>query len=208
MAESRNCPQCDSMMDYRLGEYECPSCGHREPAQAVAPKQDARGPSGPGLLRIPPPPPGTVVPGMPGSYGYQAQQEEAGGRIRDAGLEAEKKYILVYLFCYYLLIGIWGANAPMNYMFDGAAFFFVMLFSALAGCGVLYFTLHSDQSWVKYSCMGCVGLGAISNLITLIVPTASSTAMALPPALQLVSALLGLIYAGWLLFILYRDVQA
>ena len=46
--DKRQCPKCSTTMEYRLGELECPDCGHAEPARLPEANPKA---SGPGFQR-------------------------------------------------------------------------------------------------------------------------------------------------------------
>ena len=182
MADTRNCPKCDTLMDYRLGEYECPSCGHTEgSAQSVGGVQSGRGLSGPGFQQPPPPPPGGNVPGMPGSrMGYQGSPLEPGYGGGGAGagfdsLESEKNlyiYIRVGLWALLLIamivISATGAGMMAGTGVGGMmwAAVLVILLYALVDIGLLFFILKSDQTWAKYCCMGCMGLRLIGIIFS------------------------------------------
>jgi len=64
---SRSCPKCQGTMQYRLGEFECPQCHHREPAVSAAEMEAAERatPHGPGFAR-PWRPPGQPAAAKPG----------------------------------------------------------------------------------------------------------------------------------------------
>ncbi|MCB1221769.1 MAG: hypothetical protein H7A35_14220 [Planctomycetales bacterium] len=209
MAETRNCPQCDMMMDYRLGEYECPSCGHRESSKPAEAPAEQRKASGPGFKATPPPPPGMQVPGMPGSSmgGYHGSPIEPQPRQKDPGLEMEKKGILAYYVLQNLIILSWAYSSPGSALADRVGFMFLMALPLILGFVLLFFILQTDQDWLRYTCMGCIGLGILLNIYTLVGPGVMNQTMLLTPAMQYTNSLLSLAYGIWLVTILYRDMQ-
>jgi len=46
--QAKTCPKCSSVMDYRLGVYDCPQCGHTE---AKPSEQQQRNTAGPGFRK-------------------------------------------------------------------------------------------------------------------------------------------------------------
>ena len=48
--QKKTCPKCSSVMDYRLGVYDCPQCGHHEAKQIEIDPRERRA-SGPGFKR-------------------------------------------------------------------------------------------------------------------------------------------------------------
>ncbi|MEZ5339019.1 MAG: hypothetical protein R3F46_12270 [bacterium] len=207
MADNRNCPKCDTLMEYRLGEYECPGCGHTEgSAQSVSGVHSGRGLSGPGFQE-PVYPPGQTPPASQGGYRGYPEEAPRHGLISD-GLSQEKWFIIGFYIFQYLLMGAMAASGPRAADFGGAGVIFTsMLVISLIGAGILFFVLHSNQSWLKFCCMGCVGIGLISQIFTLFAPGAMRSSGMLSPTMELISTVLGLIYAGWLVSILYRDTQ-
>ncbi len=211
MVDTRNCPKCDTLMDYRLGEYECPSCGHTESgAQAVSGVPSGRSTSGPGLIAPPPPPPGAPAPGMPGSY-FGGQTSNTfdpfgGGGAGFSSLESEKNLFI------YINAGIYGliCLGCLFAVFAVGPEMLIALVAVLVGAaiqiGILIFILKSDQMWAKYCCMGCMGLRLIGVLFTLLAPQAALAATEVPSALEVVLQSVTILFDIWFFTILWRDV--
>ena len=211
MAEPRSCPKCDTLMEYRLGEYECRSCGHTESGVlAVSGVPSGRTTSGPGLLIPPPPPPGAPAPGMPGSYfGNQTKDTFdpfGGGGAGFGSLESEKNLFIyinagIYgLICLAVLVSVFAVGPEMLLVLV------MLLIGAAIQIGILFFILKSDQMWAKYCCMGCMGLRLLGVLFTLMAPQAAMAATEVPGALEVVLQAITILFDVWFFTILWRDV--
>lgn len=207
MAEQRNCPKCDTPMDYRLGEYECPSCGHTEGGAQIKQPSGGRTTSGPGLITPPPPPPLTPGPGMPGSsFGMRGGPADSYGSGRNDSLDWEKNlfiYINVAaygLICLGLLFSAFIVGMEMLAVMVG------VLVAAAIQIAILVFILKGDQMWAKYCCMGCMGLRLLGVLFSFFAPDAALAASEIPSALEVVLQAVTILFDVWFFTILYRDV--
>lgn len=219
--KSRSCPKCHTAMDFRLGEFNCPNCGHTE--LAAQPKQERQS-SGPGIRgeqqwgggqAIPPsvpPPPDTpgVTWGQPRSGAHlepSAQFSPQGGSVDSLIIE---KYIY---FAIHLVAGIiftiMAAFGIANFMpFPGGTLTAVivgLIFAEAIQLGIIWFVLFGSAIWSKWCCGGCAVIGVLGGL---------GTALGISNAAQASSgpgdAIIGTLQLAmniWLITILWRDIQ-
>lgn len=231
MAESKACPKCGTVMDFRLGMYECPQCGHDEEPSKPEPTSQS---SGPGLRREawhrsqpgtgaqapgagqPPlpgqshvPSPGTLyTPGAappPGLYG-----DEAGARVsKHSTLETEKGVyfgINVALVC----LGIIGAFIMVVSGEPSAvANLFGQVIGGAIGLGILYWIFHGASANMKLTCAGC------SAFVLMMMVFGCFAAMTMPEFKDVAAygvIMWGVIFAqvawtGWFISILWREAM-
>jgi hypothetical protein len=232
MAEKQKaCPQCGSEMSFRLGAYECPQCGHAEEDRAVvSPPVKSSGPgfrreawhrpATPGPGQQPPPEstgtmftPGAAPP--PGLYGGYGDVATTG---MYPTLETEKKVLFgLQAGCGVLgiilsLVGGIAAQAGgavlLNLIFDVVAF----------GIGIwlLWYVLFESPLWLKRACCASQGCSFAIVIFALFMAT-SPAALDMLQISQLnyslyvlavwIVLLPQLLWNGWIMFILYRDIQ-
>lgn len=194
-------------MSFRLGQYECSSCGHTEStlAEPIAKLSTRRslGGSDSDKSHVA----GNQHYNVTGTvYGAAESPSGSSERVLNPGLELEKKLLMLLYIITMLMNGIWASQSGLRFYFDAAGVVVFYIASALIGLAILYFVLQSDQTWLKYGCMGCAGLNVLIQFITLIVPSSMASSGMFSEDVTLMSGLLSLIYAGWLTSILYRDV--
>ena len=125
----------------------------------------------------------------------------------DQKLRAEKRYILLYLICFFLLLAIWVSTAKISSELSSRALLIIVIIWAVGSCGMLYFALHTNTAWVKFGCILCLGLAVIRNIATMFSPAVAAAVIVVPPGLKIAFGILGLIYAVWLISILARELS-
>jgi hypothetical protein len=233
MAEkTRTCPECGGTMAVRLGEFQCQQCGQtlpltqpEEPAARGGYGSPSYG-SGAGLQTrgeaglktrptndpgaqyrsapAPPPaaPPAYAASGAAGMYSPDARS--SGG-----SLEVEKK-VFLGLQVLWILVQVVG-----GFMADPMTGVLTLVIGAVI-LGLYYWVFMGEELWAKWACTGCLGLGAISTLVTMF---SGAGYMKLLPQLQgvsesainsflLVVGIIQLLWTGWIISILWRDIQS
>jgi len=232
-----SCPECKTPMSLRLGIYECPGCGHTQAAAAKQTRQPRsagfagrREPwqsdrdEGYTVLRQKPGQFGgslghaerqSSVPLMVGKRGVHAEEDNS--KARSLGFE-KLMFFLIWIFAslgggYYLF----DLLNTTNFMTDLKTHecIYISIFVVFVLIGVMWFTLYYDECWVKW---GMIVLSALILLIVAVfwflVLTSSANlgrinfnAGGVGLAGAVLSVLLQLAWAGWLISILYRDIQ-
>jgi hypothetical protein len=227
MAEkTKNCPQCGTSMDFRLGVYECPQCGHEEEDKAQ-PEATAAATSGPGFRKeawrrpesasqpgqVPPPQsigtiytPGAAPP--PGLYSEPSRSREP-----NSSLHTEKVvyfslqaigFVLLYILVAFALTML-GPVPDVDFNLGLGIFFSII--TNLIYMGLLWFVLFGDQVWAKYCCGGCVLLSLLISVPGMFVSAPTGYNAPGMGVFQIVYILLLIAFNLWFLSILYRDVQ-
>jgi hypothetical protein len=215
-AEKRNCPQCNTVMSYRLGEYECPSCGHSEIAAPQKQEADYGRPSDSvnraRLITPPgaPPPPsgGYNLGGQPPADMYSPETRRASGGtlLMEKNIYMGIQAVATILILVLLLI----ASAAMGDMGGGgavAAMGFSGFIGAAIGLGLLYWVLYGDTVWLKWACLGCQSIGLVIAFVGLFANNAAISATPGLRGFQLAYNLLQFGFALWFASIVYRDIQ-
>lgn len=91
----------------------------------------------------------------------------------------------------------------------------IYIVSLLIAVGVVWWALFGSETWVKWCCMGCVGIGLVSSLFNIgqsLTGMAAFSQLGVPitgalQALFLTTFILSLAWQVWFVSILYRDVQ-
>jgi hypothetical protein len=190
-------------MSFRLGQYECGSCGHIEStlAEPIA-KMSTRaslGGSDSKLGKVPHAVTGTV-------YGTSDSSQSMQETVLNPSLELEKKLLMLFYIFLMLMNGTWASHSDLRFYFEVAGVVIFYIVAALIGLAVLFIVLKSDQAWLKYGCMGCSGLSAVSQFISLFVPAGMAGSGKFSDEVILMSGMLSVIYSAWLASILYRDL--
>ena len=231
MAEEKFCPQCNTKMDYRLGVYECPSCGHTE-ERAATPAAEQKA-SGPGFRPEP---------------WQQAQQQRASGPVPAPGsIQAPSMaplagpaggtgdyynpYPTLYtekiVFFSLQVIG-WVVNGIMVLVFSsmlstmgpgtgagadlgvgtGAIILLAVIMGAIS-LGLWYLVLFTEQLWAKYCCGGCLVLLVLISIPSIFVSNQEMSGIAAPGmgSYQMISTGVSVLLWIWVLWILWRDIQ-
>ena len=224
-SKDRNCPQCRAAMDFRLGQFECPSCGHTELIEQ--PTQEEKS-SGPGFKReqqwggsggrtnvppgvAPPPAAGTV---FSSESSHTFGREDSTPPKYHSSLQTEK-HIYFGLNVLGHLVNIGGVGSSMGQ--DGAAAGFGVVFTgAIVGNLLLAYVLYGSELWPKQCCMGCTGFQVLAYLGSLFfIGTLQRDINALNQFEDLMLAggfaflfvFIGVATSAWLIWILYRDAQ-
>lgn len=222
--QSRSCPKCHEAMDFRLGEFDCPNCGHTE--SAAKPKAQSKG-SGPGFRseqqwggstgkpnvppRVAPPATGTVYsPEESHTFG----KEESRSPKPHSSLQTEK----------HVYFGITVLGSLVNVLsstFSHGLGWSVMgilenLFWAFIGLAVLAFVFFGSELWAKQCCMWwtvfqiVLVLGSfifVSSLLNRAQIGGFPGAGLLGSGLAIYAAAISIAWEAWLIWILYRDSQ-
>jgi len=231
--ETKTCPKCSSVMDFRLGEYTCGQCGHTEAKQIEQQQQQPKA-SGPGFRReqpwdkaqssmhspgaAPPPPSGTTY--QPGATGAPYEQAYGASQEYSDPLQMEKTIYFWIVVVSNILVGILnmiGQSAAGG----GASGFFAMAIGTLIGIGILYWVLFGETIWAKWCCLGC---SAIELFFLLFVAFAGGAMIAqmfsggdgmyyqpgeygMASFLYWLFILMSFAWAGWFISILWRDIN-
>jgi len=225
MAENRNCPECNTMMEYRLGMYECPSCAHTE--ERTAKPAEEHQPSGPGFRREKWQKPAQAAPAVGSGTSPEAKydmsldldEETSQPRAPLTRLDWEKRIYFwlsvtvgsVSLINDLILVvhamGIEGIWCKEVLCLRVGPFFF--------GVFLLAFVLFSGEMWAKGCCALLIIIQILSSFaaVFVVIPYigrfASGTHFA-PTFFSLpwiVGWLIDMAWGLWLLWILYRDYQ-
>jgi hypothetical protein len=183
-----------------------PNYGH----SGGAPKPQAANPQwdpGAQYRQAAPPPP---VPGAPGSMlgNYDTGATFNEGSARDS-LHIEKIIFLVVSGLISIVAGYLQVSAglpgtePLS-MLGPAAIIGSLFFGALVYCGIVSLALFVGSAGIKWTCLGCNGCGVISALIALL---GGGAMMAEMGGSNPVSTALNLGLMGWLIWLLWRDIQ-
>jgi hypothetical protein len=245
VGQTKHCPQCGSTMQFRLGEQECPSCGHVEtapPAPAVVEQekpQDWGGIKRAKLLNVPPttaPPPSSVLNrdpselyGQGGSYGgslYGAADSPAPAENSSLQMEKHIYFGLQVAGSLLTIIALIAAGSMLSALdgmpdrgalgfASGGVFIASTIIGSLIGVLLMWFVLYGTVIWVKWTCLGCVGLSTIFALIGFFMPTADlsiydqlGSAMGLGfTTFGILVRIFQLAFLGWFISILYRDIM-
>jgi len=167
-------------MIFRLGEMECPECGHYEPVEPPRPRQEARQP----LL---PPPPRPASPFL-------------GEKLVMMGI-----YVAGFLITVAILVlsrGIWTAVGDVGLTYAslvGAVIVFQLLWLAL-----LAWVLFGRFIPVKW---GCITLTVLSALVEVGNFIFSGASFSTEPS-SWVGGAIGVAMTVWLISLLLRDIDA
>jgi hypothetical protein len=174
-AEDQRCSECGSLMDFRLGLYECQQCGHTEEPPPPEPEPE-RTRHGPGFRREPwqrpgapggaaeaPPsraaPPGTFYSyaPAPGATLHDPSQPALAPASEYPTLQIEK-----HIFFGLQVLGVLGSLVlvvlgatldPYGFQRTDQYMMMVQVFwSALASVFIYWLALYGRLLWVKYCC--------------------------------------------------------
>lgn len=222
MAEPRNCPKCGTQMNFRLGEYECPQCGHYEAQIKEAQQRDET--SGPGFKQPWQPGgtrPGAVVPPPPASGtifqpGQQIRTGPGGSTVIGGAPQFELYpslnmemgiyfglHVAVTVAIIIVAFAFGGMFAGLSSSFNMSAIhallgFLVLVF--LVRLSVIWFVLYGSVIWVKWCCGGCTLIGILGAIPSIL---AVGTTAHDSPLVGLADVALSI----WFLTIVYRDIQ-
>ncbi|MDQ3023446.1 MAG: hypothetical protein M3R04_03520 [bacterium] len=162
---------------------------------------------------------GTTAPGkgMPGNAPADMYASTERVRSSDDGSLNTEKMIYFGVTCAWVALTMisgfsgYSAAQAISPMAGG----FAMLVGGLITLGLYYWVLFGEEVWGKWTCLGCTGFALLSAFGTMF--TGASALQALPQ-LQSVSAqaiqsfllvvgIIQVLWSGWLLSILWRDVQ-
>ena len=218
--KSRSCPKCQAAMDFRLGEFDCPNCGHSE--SAAQPKAERKG-SGPGFRSeqqwgggqaIPPsaPPPPTTGTVYSPEVSHSFGSEETALPKYHSSLQTEK-HVYLALAVLGSLSSAFGSTSGLG-LGGGAMAFGGSIFSSLIGLFVLAFVLYGSELWAKNCCMYWTAFQAVLTILgsfflhSFITQSGSTLGQGSGLHAGLViffGVLIGLASMAWLIWILYRD---
>jgi hypothetical protein len=202
-SRKRDCPKCGSEMVFRLGEMECPECGHHEPAEPPRPRQEARQP----LLPPPPRPPEST----PTIFGQIYSPHEYMRKERTASPFLGEKLVMMGIYVAGFLItvailvlsrGIWTAVGDVGLTYAslvGAVIVFQLLWLAL-----LAWVLFGRFIPVKW---GCITLTVLSALVEVGNFIFSGASFSTEPS-SWVGGAIGVAMTVWLISLLLRDIDA
>jgi hypothetical protein len=222
-----SCPQCGTALRMRLGELECPACGHVQPAAGGAAarekSQDHGGVHRVKLLNLPSSAPAPGDPGLP-YYGASSWESSVGA---DAGYVPATDTLHREKVIYFAIeIGLMLLAAASSLFPDtpggaetGVYEFFGSLFGAGFDLLLLWFVLFSDVSCLKWGCLISTGLNVIGVLIIAVVavplaissldPSAQASGLTgVVTAVIVVALLIAVAWRAWLAWILWRDLQS
>jgi hypothetical protein len=201
-SRKRDCPKCGSEMIFRLGEMECPECGHYEPVEPPRPRQEARQP-----LLPPLPPPATGTRPVFGSlYSPEhSRQERAAIPYLGEKLAIMGIYVLGFIATVALLAfasGIMQEADP-----EGIPYAFVVslvLIFQLLWLALLAWVLFGRFIPVKW---GCITLTVLSALVEVGNFIFSGASFSTEPS-SWVGGAIGVAMTVWLISLLLRDIDA
>lgn len=234
-AKTKTCPQCGTMMDFRLGTFECPQCGHTEEGEKP-PEAKGAASTGPGFRKeawhrsatpttgqpgqVPPPQSaGTIyTPGAAPPPGLYGGYESTATASKYPTLETEKKIVFgIQAGCSaieIILILIAGIAAEAG---GAAALNFIgNLIGFGIGIWILWYVLFEAQLWMKRACcawQGCSLIGVIILMLMATTPSALNMLQVNPLDHNLyvigiwLVLLPQMLWIGWIMFILWRDIQ-
>jgi hypothetical protein len=215
MAEAKNCPQCGSTMNFRLGTYECPQCGHSGTGPPAGEAPAAAGRVGQRRESWQPDQP---LRGTPAAAPPEARQELEIDPLarpvgeRPSGLELEKR---IY-FGITAAITIVGALGSIFSSITGGGslpWLLSSLFWDAVGLFLLAYVLFSGEAWARGCCAVLVALELIALIggafITIpFISAAFGVSWLVPAFLALPfwgAVAVEAAWYGWLLSILWRD---
>lgn len=193
--ETQQCPRCGSVLDYRLGQYECPGCGHTQ--LEATPARSAAG--------LPPGPAQAADFNTPVGYSPPPVEDFADPR------RAEKfAHIWAQGAGYAVLLLVLASDANvagyevMNERGRGWALGVMMLIAPLA-VGTIWLSLFARERWLKWLCAGCAGcmtLRIASNAMIAVLAESlyNQRGLAFLSFLQLGLCL-------WFLSLVWRDIK-
>jgi hypothetical protein len=133
-------------------------------------------------------------------------------RSGSAGLEIEKKIFfglqavsMLIIFFAFLLGGQMFMTEAGLYTVSMLTLGVIIVITFALILGLYYWVLFGSEVWAKWTCMGCVGLSAVSALSGIFFAAGVST---LPGAGgNAFTGIINLLITGWFISILWRDVQ-
>lgn len=143
----------------------------------------------------------------------------ARGGAGDDSLSQEKRYWLMaeigWSIISAILISIYLADNPQIGFQSGLTMaIFIPMF--IVGMGIhlaiMWWILFGQEVWAKWTCLGCNGCGLLSSIASLFAPAAMLASQqqfqVMPGWMQILSSLVQLGLGGWLISLLYRDIQS
>jgi hypothetical protein len=221
--EALHCVKCGEVLDYRLGQYECPGCGHTQlaapPAVQASRPQAGAGSWDPGAQYRQAPPAAAPPPYAPG--GYSAGGRPGGPPFGPAAAAPDplrqEKLIFLGVHGAIVLWGILGIAGvlgggwsgppnPDELVVNEAAREMSAMAGGLIGWVLAAGTLLLRETWLEWTCLSCTGCGVLGGIGVLALAGGVLAQAGLGgPAL----AQSGLQVASnvWLLTLLWRDIQ-
>jgi hypothetical protein len=143
----------------------------------------------------------------------------AGERVRGetpGSLNLEKMIFFGILSVSVLIQIVAGfGGGAFSASFGPAATGISLLIAGVVVLGLYYWALFGEEVWGKWTCLGCAGFGLLSTLGTMF--TGASALQQLPQlqgvssqaisSFLLVFGVLQVLWVGWLISILWRDIQ-
>ena len=203
---SRTCPDCHTPMDYRLGMFECPSCGRVEEAAA----QEEEQPAGRKFTGVP-------TPSAPErarasfqdlqSYSLYGVSEPIVRKKETTPLDREKGVFFGLMVTFDLIIAGWLLMSDLI-----PVYYHILVNIALAlvliavKLGLLYWVMFNDVFWAKVSMMGLTAL-AIAGCVVLVIWSPHRYPGMDPLTHGMILAIYCIqgFWFAWFLLILYRD---
>jgi hypothetical protein len=198
---AKACPQCGQQMQYRLGEYECLGCGHRE---AAAPPAEKTQHAGPGLKQ--PWQSGTTgaspgqAPPVPlySSIGMRLPEEDA-RPVRFLGQEKllfTTVWFVAQVACGVIVAGRYSGG--MQTLVSLPSLIVNAVFSTLCIGVVLYY----DSEALRQCCMWLLGVLVLASIPSVFVFFHMGEG-----ALN-IGLITNIVLTGWLVAILMRDPRS
>jgi len=215
---TRDCPHCNVRMDYRLGVFECPQCGHEESAGEKQPT------SGPGLIQKPIVGAGqSAAPGKAPAVAYQSRhskrQGEAPPDFKSTWELGKEKMYLMMIFAGFSFLTIIIGLAAVHSTGAGGGAVFEIIFGELIDLAVLAAVLYIPLRCLKYV-VGCyltpvLIFGILGLIFSMVFIPLAGLALGgagggfLVGALGFVGILISIVDLGlkaWLASVLFREL--
>jgi len=192
--KSRECPKCRVEMEFRLGEFNCPGCGHNEPDKA--PRKTAQF-SGPGFRKERSSGPASQAP-PPGVRPVRFAKDSDTDQVSIEALSREKVTFLTVFFAFEL-----GSSIVIATSYAGPTAGLLSLpnalISAVFATICVGFVLYFDNDCVRQCCMWSLAPLVLFALWGIIL------AIGQGQGLITVSIIPTVLLSGWLVSILARD---
>ncbi|MCH7472570.1 hypothetical protein IIA79_06425 [bacterium] len=223
--ESKICPQCHRLMQFRLGEYECPACGYFEketaehPAAEQAPRREPwQTPASP---PAPPPPAEDGSPRLTGASSIATRRSDGSREPPPAfdpapALDNEKMYLLG-LFVLKAMVNIFaGASVTVDPTVTQALLSpFLGRFAAeLISLALIVLVIYVPVIPLKWACASwscLIGLLSLAGVLfgMFLIPIVSIVMpiSGLFSFIGILITLLNIVVYLWLASVLYRDIS-
>ena len=221
--KSRSCPKCKAAMDFRLGQFDCPNCGHTELAEQPQAQPRTSGPGFQPLLSGDPTGSTANAGALAGGTLYDQNASLTGpGAARKDSLDREKSGF------FWIIVGAEVLPLPLMLLAgladtDGSMLLVALIYAVVIAIrlSIMHWVIMGDSVWVK-----CVVI--VINAIWVLVLAAFLVSLTQEDTYSISAAgysldavqasgyavfaggyvVLSIAWIGWFISILWRDIRS